>query len=71
MSRFSLPPDPVFVTMNASIGFDWRLYPYDVEAAIALLDELYVSAPERGFTREAPGLVTPRPPAGRPLRRST
>src|SRR3954452_3941582 len=31
MSRFSLPPDPVFVRMNASIGFDWRLYPYDVE----------------------------------------
>src|SRR6476660_6912982 len=30
MSRFSLPPDPVFVRMNASIGFDWRLYPYDI-----------------------------------------
>src|SRR3982751_605147 len=30
MSRFSLPPDPVFQTLNASIGFDWRLYPYDV-----------------------------------------
>ena len=30
MSRFSLPPDPVFVSMNASIGFDWRLAPYDV-----------------------------------------
>ncbi len=35
MSRFSLPPDPVFVTMNASIGFDWRLYPYDVEQSRA------------------------------------
>jgi argininosuccinate lyase len=30
VSRFSLPPDPVFVSMNASIGFDWRLAPYDV-----------------------------------------
>ena len=30
MSRFSLPPDPVFVSLNASIGFDWRLAPYDV-----------------------------------------
>src|SRR3954465_11689759 len=30
MSRFSLPPDPVFQRLNASIGFDWRLYPYDV-----------------------------------------
>src|SRR3954453_18261851 len=35
MSRFSLPPDPVFVAMNASIGFDWRLYPYDVEQSRA------------------------------------
>src|SRR5215213_3937412 len=35
MSRFSLPPDPVFVTMNASIGFDWRLGPYDVEQSRA------------------------------------
>src|SRR4051794_34784748 len=35
MSRFSLPPDPVFVTMNASIGFDWRLYPYDIEQSRA------------------------------------
>ncbi|WP_028064278.1 argininosuccinate lyase [Solirubrobacter soli] len=30
MSRFSLPPDPTFVALNASIGFDWRLAPYDV-----------------------------------------
>jgi argininosuccinate lyase len=35
MSRFSLPPDPVFQTLNASIGFDWRLYPYDVEQSRA------------------------------------
>jgi argininosuccinate lyase len=30
MSRFSQPPDPVFQQLNASIGFDWRLAPYDV-----------------------------------------
>jgi argininosuccinate lyase len=30
VSRFSLPPDPTFVALNASIGFDWRLAPYDV-----------------------------------------
>src|SRR6478609_5585664 len=35
MSRFSLPPDPVFVRMNASIGFDWRLYPSDIEQSRA------------------------------------
>src|SRR3954464_515936 len=35
MSRFSLPPDPVFQALNASIGFDWRLYPYDVEQSRA------------------------------------
>jgi argininosuccinate lyase len=30
MSRFSQPPDPVFQQLNASIGFDWRLAPYDI-----------------------------------------
>ena len=30
-----LPPDPVFVSLNASIGFDWRLAPYDVEQSRA------------------------------------
>jgi argininosuccinate lyase len=30
MSRFSEPQDPVFAQLNASIGFDWRLGPYDV-----------------------------------------
>jgi argininosuccinate lyase len=35
VSRFSLPPDPVFQTLNASIGFDWRLAPYDVEQSRA------------------------------------
>jgi argininosuccinate lyase len=35
VSRFSLPPDPVFQRLNASIGFDWRLAPYDVEQSRA------------------------------------
>jgi argininosuccinate lyase len=35
MSRFSQPPDPVFQQLNASIGFDWRLGPYDVEQSRA------------------------------------
>src|SRR6185312_17044838 len=30
MSRFSLPQDPVFRQLNASISFDWRLAPYDI-----------------------------------------
>src|SRR5919106_5434219 len=35
MSRFSEPPDPVFQQLNASIGFDWRLGPYDIEQSRA------------------------------------
>jgi len=30
VSRFSEPPDPAFRRLDASIGFDWRLGPYDV-----------------------------------------
>ncbi len=30
MSRFNEPQDPAFQRLNASIGFDWRLGPYDV-----------------------------------------
>jgi argininosuccinate lyase len=35
MARFSQPQDPAFRTLNASIGFDWRLGPYDVEQSRA------------------------------------
>jgi argininosuccinate lyase len=35
MSRFTIPQDPVFQQLNASIGFDWRLGPYDVEQSRA------------------------------------
>ena len=30
MSRFSEPPDPAFQALNASIGFDRRLWPHDL-----------------------------------------
>jgi argininosuccinate lyase len=35
MSRFSEPQHPVFQQLNASIAFDWRLAPYDVEQSRA------------------------------------
>jgi argininosuccinate lyase len=35
MARFSIPQDPVFRQLNASIGFDWRLGPYDIEQSRA------------------------------------
>ena len=35
MSRFSEPQDPVFQALNSSIGFDYRLAPYDIEQSIA------------------------------------
>jgi argininosuccinate lyase len=35
VSRFSVPQDPIFSALNASIGFDWRLGPYDIEQSRA------------------------------------
>ena len=35
MSRFAEPQHPVFRQLNASIAFDWRLGPYDVEQSRA------------------------------------
>jgi len=35
MSRFSEPPDPLFRQLNDSIGYDWRLAPYDVQQSRA------------------------------------
>ena len=35
MSRFRDPPDPLFKRFNDSIGFDWRLAPYDVDQSRA------------------------------------
>ena len=51
MSRFSLPQDPVFQQLNASIGFDWRLAPYDLEQSRAhakmLAEAQIISAADR------------------------
>src|SRR3954462_10603035 len=35
VSRFAEPQHPIFRRLNASIGFDWRLGPYDVEQSRA------------------------------------
>jgi argininosuccinate lyase len=35
MARFRDPPDPLFVRLNASIGFDGRLAPYDIQQSRA------------------------------------
>jgi argininosuccinate lyase len=35
MSRFEEPQDPLFRQLNASIGFDWRLGPYDIDQSRA------------------------------------
>jgi argininosuccinate lyase len=40
VSRFAQPPDPVFQQLNSSLGFDWRLGPYDVELSRAHADML-------------------------------
>src|SRR5947209_3030099 len=35
MSRFSSPQDPLFQALNSSLGFDYRLAPYDIEQSMA------------------------------------
>jgi argininosuccinate lyase len=35
MSRFSQPQDPLFRALNTSIGFDYRLAPFDIEQSLA------------------------------------
>jgi argininosuccinate lyase len=35
MSRFAEPQDPVFHRLDASIGYDWRLGPYDISQSRA------------------------------------
>jgi argininosuccinate lyase len=44
MSRFRDPPDPVFERLNASIGFDRRLAPYDIELSRAHVRMLEAAA---------------------------
>jgi argininosuccinate lyase len=51
MSRFSQPQDPLFRQLNASIGIDYRLAPYDVEQSRAharmLAERDIISAADR------------------------
>ena len=58
MARFRDPPDPLFQRLNASIGFDRRLAPYDVEQsraharalhAAGVLDDDELSRMEQGL----------------------
>src|SRR5918912_1330800 len=51
MSRISQPQHPLFRQLNASIGFDYRLAPYDVEQSRAharmLAERQIISAADR------------------------
>jgi argininosuccinate lyase len=58
MSRFREPPDPLFARINASIGFDRRLWPQDIRGSIAharalrsagILDDAELERIERGL----------------------
>src|SRR3954471_3980126 len=35
MSRFSEPQDPLFQAINSSVGFDYRLAPFDLDQSLA------------------------------------
>jgi argininosuccinate lyase len=59
-SRFRSPPDPRFWRFNRSLGFDWRLAPYDIDqsqaharglAAIGVLDSDEVEQMVAGLDR--------------------
>jgi argininosuccinate lyase len=59
MARFSSPQDPLFQRMNSSVGFDYRLAPYDIElsraharmlAARDIIGDDDLVAIERGLT---------------------
>jgi argininosuccinate lyase len=43
MARFREPPDPLFVRLNASIRFDRRLAPYDIEQSRAHARSLHAA----------------------------
>jgi argininosuccinate lyase len=58
MARFSEPQDPLFRALNASIAFDYRLAPYDLEQSLAharmlahsgIIDEDDLATIERGL----------------------
>jgi argininosuccinate lyase len=58
MSRFSEPQDPLFAALNTSVGFDFRLAPYDIDQSLAharmlqhsgIIEEEDLAAIERGL----------------------
>jgi len=60
MSRFSEPQDPLFAAMNTSVGFDFRLAPYDITQSLAharmlarssIIGEDDLAAIERGLAQ--------------------
>jgi len=65
MSRFSEPQDPAFQRLNASIGFDWRLAPYDIAQSRAHVQMLAAVGVISADDRDA--LVTALDDVGREL----
>ncbi|MDX6697337.1 MAG: argininosuccinate lyase [Solirubrobacteraceae bacterium] len=53
MSRFAEPQDDAFKALNASIGFDWRLGPYDVAQSRAHVRMLAAQGIVSGEDRDA------------------
>ena len=57
MSRFSEPQHEAFRRLNDSIGFDWRLAPYDIEQSRAhaamLAAQGIISAEDRAASSTA------------------
>ncbi len=60
MSRFSEPQDPLFAALNTSVGFDFRLAPYDIQQSLAharmlaragIIDGQDLEAIERGMAQ--------------------
>ncbi|MGI8750550.1 MAG: argininosuccinate lyase, partial [Thermoleophilaceae bacterium] len=60
MSRFSEPQDPLFAALNTSVGFDFRLAPYDIDQSFAharmlerssIIDADDLAAIERGLAQ--------------------
>lgn len=53
MSRFSEPQDPLFTELNSSVGFDWRLAPYDIALSRAHVRMLAAKSIISGEDRDA------------------
>src|SRR5215207_1710738 len=53
VSRFAEPQHPVFRQLNSSIGFDWRLGPYDIEQSRAHATMLAAAGIISGADRDA------------------